>query len=219
MERILVDFEASIALSTSYSGHTNVQFNRANLMLKIFKIVVILLMTITANGQTDDDDTIRVKYERSPDLPDGVSFRSLLAMINHYVEIDREEFAIGWMAGELDITIDQASEFVDHAVMTLQNIDTDIKAEIAELACKDGMPVAYNEDAYPVLQQMAGIDISVTEEYLAGLKAGFDPHTALLLQKWVDEHKLYTTYVEIDYAKRAEKSDSSTPPVLSVYCE
>ena len=166
-----------------------------------------------------EDDTVRARYRGSPDLPDGVAFHSTLRILNHFVESDDEESAVEWMAQELKLTTGQAEVFVKQAVTTLQNIDADIKTANANLACKDGIPVAYNEDVYAVLQQMYGISIQVAERHFEQMKSSLEPDTAALLQQFIDERKLNIGYTELDLEKAATKTDRYGVATLFGYCE
>ena len=101
----------------------------------------------------------------------------------------------------------------------LQDIAADIKKANANLACKDGVPVAYNEDVYAVLQEMYGIRIAVVEQYYEEMKASLDVDAAASLQQFMDRSKLSIGYKEIDFAKAAEKSGRFNGAALSRYCE
>ena len=187
-------------------------------MPNFIKLVCGLLVVVNISAQQIEEDTYRYKVRHSPDVPDGITFASLLTMIQHYIEIDRRPMAVGWMAQELNLSIEDASEFVDSAIQTAAQIESDKISEYAEIACKDGIPVAYNEDVYPILQELYAVDLHVSERYLDQMKADLAPESANLLQKWVDDSKLNTTYIEMDYAKIAENNTGFTPD-LSMFCQ
>ena len=189
--------------------------------VKIVSIMVLLAIGTITGGQTADPEgyPVRFSYQGSPELPDGIAFRLTLISLNHEVENGNLQDAVWWMAKELKLPTDQAEAFVNQAVATLQNIDADIKKANANLACKDGIPIAYNEDVYAVLQEMYGIEIAVANQHYEELKASLDADTAVLLQKFIDKRKLNIVYKEIDFAKAAEKSGRFDGAALSSYCE
>ena len=124
--------------------------------VKIVSIMLLLAIGTITGGQTPDPDgyPVRFSYHGSPELPDGIAFHLTLNLLNHDVENGDMEDAVWWVVDEMKLPTDQAEAFVNQAVTMLQDIAADIKKANANLACKDGVPVAYNEDVYAVLQEL-----------------------------------------------------------------
>lgn len=191
---------------------------------RVLSALLLLSVTAAASGQISKPDQqsdgypTAVEYNRSPDLPDGVAFHTTLRLFNHDVENGDMESAAWWLKDEVGLGMDEAESLVVKMIRLLPLIDADIKKANAELACSDGVPVAYNEDVYPIMQQMYGIRIAVAESYFYDLKSSVDANTAELLQQFIDKRKLTMGHVQLDFAESAKKAGRYGEATLERFC-
>jgi hypothetical protein len=73
--------------------------------VKIMFTMLLIVITSIANGQIPetDDDTIRVSYQNSPELPDGIAIHMTLLLLDSLVKDDESRSAI-WTSHGIDDT-------------------------------------------------------------------------------------------------------------------
>lgn len=188
---------------------------------KTASITLLLAITSVANRQTVDanEDSNRVEYRHSPDLPNGIVFESQLRLLDHSNTRFGPADAAGTVEQELGLSNFEAHNFVSQAITTLYFIDTDIRAQTTRLACEFAGPDVDKKDQYAALQQMADIRKAISDHYYEKTKANLDVETAERLQRWMDKRKLTMGYVEIDYEKSYQTSGNDPAVTLSGICE
>lgn len=189
---------------------------------KTASIMLLLVITSVASGQESQSPTgypSRLRYDHSPDLPNGIVFHSQL----RYLDYSNTRFgpadAAGTVEHELRINNVEAHNFVSQALTTLYFIDTDIRAQENRLACKFAGPNVNKKDQYAALQQMYDIHKAITDHYFEQTKSNLDAEIGERFQQWMDMRKLDMSYVEVDFERSYQLSGSDPAVTLSGICE
>ena len=192
-------------------------------MLHVTKIVsVTLLLAITcvaiAQESTGVEMPYRLKYENSPDLPNGIAFYMTLIELDHFNTQFGPADPAEWVAQELGLSNVDAHSFVSQALTTLYLINTDVRAQLASHACQFAGPSVEKKDMYAALQQTYDIHKAIYDHYYDQTEANLDPDTGERLQQWMDERKLTTGHWEIDFEKADQRSGRDSTVTLSKMC-
>ncbi len=193
-------------------------------MLHVTKIVsTTLLLAIawaaSAQESTGVETPYRQKYEKSPDLPNGIAFHMTLRALDHLnTQFDPADPA-EWVAKELGLGNVDSHGFVSQALTTLYLINTDVKAQLASHACQFAGPSVDKKDKYAALQQTYDIHKAIYDHYYDQTKASLDPDTSERLQQWMDERKVGMFYLEIDFEKSDQRTGKDSTVTLSSMCE
>ena len=125
----------------------------------------------------------------------------------------------GWVEQELGLSNVEAHAFVSQALTTLYFINTDIRAQESRLACEYAGPNVTKQEQFAALQQTYDIQKAIQDHYFEKTKASLEAETAERFQQWIDEWKLKTTHVEIDFEKSYQKRGDDPVVTLSMLCE
>ena len=180
---------------------------------KIFTIALLLAITSVECGRASETP-FKLKYENSPDLPNGIAFYMTLRALDHFNERD----AAGWVEQELGLSSVDSDAFVSRALTTLDVVNTDIKAQQTRLACEYAGPSVYKKVQFAALQQMYDIEKAVYDHYYDQTKASLDVEVGERLQQWMDDQKLSIGHFEIDFEKSYQKRGSDPAVTLSGMC-
>ncbi len=122
---------------------------------KIVSITLLLAITWVASAQesTSVEMPYRLKYENSPDLPNGIAFYMTLITLDHFNTRFGAADAAASVAKELGLDNVDSHNFVSQALTTLYLIDTDVRAQLASHACHFAGPSVAKKDKYAALQQ------------------------------------------------------------------
>ena len=193
-------------------------------MLQITKLVsIILLLTITplAGAQESSANSLPsvLRYEGSPDLPNGIAFYMTLLSLDH----SNTQFGPAGPAyqveQELGLNNVESHAFVSQALTTFYLIKTDVRAEENRLACEFAGPNVSKKDQYAALQQMYDIQKAVSDHYFEQTTGNLDAESAERLQQWMDDSKLNIGHTEIDFEKADQQSGRDSTVTLSRLCE
>lgn len=189
-------------------------------MLSVTKIVtIVFLLAITSVGFGQASETpYKLKYEISPDLPNGIAFFMTLRQLDHFSKQIGRADAVGWVEQELGMSNVDADVFVSQALTTLDVINTDIRARQTRLACEYAGPSVNKKAQFAALQQMYDIEKAVYDHYYDQTKASLTVETGERLQQWMDDRKLSIGYFEIDFEKSSQKRGSDPVVTLSGMC-
>ena len=192
--------------------------------VKMVPIMLLLAITSVALGQELDlpqknKIPYLVKYEFSPDLPNGIAFYMTLLTLDHFnTQFGPADPAYS-VEQELGLNNVESHAFVSQALTTFYLIKTDIRAEENRLACKFAGPNVSKKDQYIALQQMYDIHKAITDHYFEQTKANLDAETAERLQQWMDEGKLGISHTEFDFEKSDQITGRDSTVTLSKICE
>lgn len=187
---------------------------------KIVSIALLLANSWVASSQesTGAEPPYRQKYEKSPDLPNGIAFHATLRMLDTFNTRFGPADPAAVVAQELGLGNVDAHHFVSQALTTLYLINTDVKAQETRLACQFAGPSVDKKDKYAALQQMYDIYKAIYDHYYDQTKASLDADTGERLQQWMDEQKLSMGYFEIDFEKADQRSGRDSTDTLSKMC-
>lgn len=192
-------------------------------MLHVTKIVSITLLlavswVASAQESTGAEPPFLQKYEKSPDLPNGIAFHMTLRMLDHLNTRFGPADPAALVAQELRLGNVDAHHFVSQALTTLYLIKTDVRAQLATHACQFAGPSVEKKDKYAALQQTYDIHKAIYDHYYDQTKASLDPDTGERLQQWMDQRKLSMAYMEIDFEKADQRSGRDPNVRLSRMC-
>lgn len=188
---------------------------------KTVSIMLLLAITSVASGQEASVNEIpsRLRYEGSPDLPNGIAFYMALLSIDHSNTQFGPADPAYQVEQKLGLNNVESHAFMSQALTTFYLIKTDVRAEENRLACEFAGPNVSKKDQYSALQQMYDSHKAITDHYFEQTKANLDAETAERLQQWMDEGKLSTVYVEFDFEKADQISGRDSTVTLSRICE
>jgi len=190
-------------------------------MLSITKIVtIVLLVAITSVGFGQASETpYKLKYENSPDLPNGIAFYMTLIYLDHSNTRFGAVDAAASVAHELGLSNVDSHNLLYQALTTLYFINTDVKEQLTSHACHFAGPSVAKTDKYAALQQTYEIHTAIYDHYYDQTKASLDPNIGERLQQWMDERKLNIGHFEIDFEKADERIGKDSTVTRSRLCE
>lgn len=188
---------------------------------KIVSITLLLAITCVASAQesTGVEMPYRVKYENSPDLPNGIAFYMALIHLDHLNTRFGAADAAASVTQELGLSNVDSHNFVSQALTTLYLIDTDVRTQLTGHACQFAGPSVAKKDKYAALQQTYDIHTAIYDHYYEQTKASLDPDAGERLQQWMNERKLDIGHFEIDFEKADQRNGTDSTVTLSGLCE
>ena len=192
-------------------------------MRQVTNLVSVMLFFVIpplANAQDPPGNTLpsAQRYAGSSDLPNGIAFHMTLRTLNHFNTEFGPSDPASMVEAELKLSSVESHAFVSQALTTLYLINADVKAQTTRLACQFAGASVDKKDKYAALQQMYDIHKAIYDHYYDQTKASLDADTGERLQQWMDEAKLSTTYVEIDFEKADQQSGKDSTVTLSMLC-
>jgi hypothetical protein len=187
---------------------------------KLVLIVLVLSLTLTTGAQELEGNKppYRLKYENSPDLPNGIAFYMTLVwldVLNTRLGPARPAEVV---VQELKLDDVGAHDFVSQALTTLYFIKTDVKAQLSNHACQFVGPGVDKKQQYAALQQTYGIETEISDHYYEQTIEKLDPDTARRLQQWMDKEKPNTNHFEIDFEEYDQRTGNDSTATLSMLC-
>jgi len=162
-------------------------------------------------------ETIRVKFENSEDLPDGIAFSLMLIQLT-YIHADHPSIVLDIIAQEMGLTEDDAELFRDRLIEISDAFREESAATQYELLCSGSVPKVYGDDVYSVLQSTDVARDALAEDYYYALKSELTEHQSDKLTRWIDASKLNTTSIRFDYKKRYEHLGRSVDAKAAKMC-
>ena len=193
-------------------------------MLQVSKIVAVtFLLAITwvtsAQEPTSVEPPYRLKYQNSPDLPNGIAFHMTLIQLDHFNTRFGPADAASTVAQELGLGNVDSHNFLSQALTTHYLMNTDVMAQLASHACQFVGSSVEKKDKYAALQQMDDIRKAIYDHYYQQTKANLDPAIAERLQQWIDDTKVNMVHYEIDSEESDQRSGRDSTVKLERMCE
>jgi hypothetical protein len=181
-------------------------------------MLLAIMCVVGAQESSRIELPYRVKYENSPELPNGIAFHMTLLHLDHFNTNYGPADAAEWVAQELGLSRVDAHNFVSQALTTLYLIDSDVSAQLESHACQFAGKGVATEDKYAALQQTYDIEKAIYDHYYDQTKASLDRDTAERLQQWMDKEKLSIGHMEIDFEKADQQKGRDPADRFSKMC-
>ena len=199
-------------------------------MLRTFQNVLLGFLVICPSitnaqdislGNPEYENTIRVEFDRSPDLPVGVAFNNTLRLLDDLNE-ENPAYALYHLQYEMGFDETDDAEFsqdlLNRMLDVLQTINSEIKQENGRLGCSSGVPSAAGDQIYPILEAMSDTPEIVAKKHLDLLIREVGKDTAKKLQQWLDDQKTNITQVKYKYKEYYELHGVNADAKLAVIC-
>lgn len=164
---------------------------------------------------------VRQKWDKSPDLPDGLAFIEQAALVTAEVQkIDAGDRtnAEFYFERTLDVSASEAETIVTLMLNAFSDFETDTFDSAYSLSCSNGVPRAYNEDAYEILESIDDTRVDIASRSYRDAKAKLSDEAAGKFQEWLQETKANTVYTKVDYRKFDELTGRNQSTTLSAIC-
>lgn len=167
------------------------------------------------------EEIIRAEFERTSDLPVGVSFKVTLGLLEDLNEED-PDYALYHLRHEMGFDQadddDKSRELLEELLVIRKTITAEVREENRRLGCLSGIPVAAGEEIYPILEAMDDTEEIVANRYLSSLKRKLDTDTAERLDRWLEDQKTNITQVKYNQRGLYEWSGESVDAKLASIC-
>jgi hypothetical protein len=161
---------------------------------------------------------IRGQYVGSPNLPDGIAYISTLRMIAD-LNADDPETAEALIVDKMGLEIDAAREFAASLVASLEEFDARMDKRGGDIACDNGVPRAFGDDAFLLLDAIDDVSDAVSQQHFVEFKQTLGNNTAARLQAWVNASKRNINHIKFDQKKLALQTGiSNVDAELSALC-
>lgn len=197
---------------------------RFELRLPIAKAISsTLMLAITCGASAQELPRIelpyRVKYENSPDLPNGIAFyMMLLTLDDMHAQSGGVDSGL-WVEEELQLNSVDSSNLVSQALRALYLMKNDIATQLAGHSCQFAGAEVSKSSKYAALQQTYDIEKAIYDHYYDQFKASFDSDTGEKLQRWIDTQKLHAGHFEIDFEEADRRTGQDSTGMLSILCQ
>lgn len=164
---------------------------------------------------------VRQKWDKSPDLPDGLAFIEQAALVTaevHKIDAGDRTNAEFYFERTLDVSAAEAESIVTLMLNAFSDFETDVFNSAYSLSCSNGVPRAYNENAYTILETIDDTRVDIANRAYRGAKAELSDDTAGKFQEWLQETKANTVYTKVDYRKFDELTGRNQSTTLSAIC-
>ena len=187
----------------------------------VVAIALLLAVSFAAIAQeaTLGEPPYFVKYDYSPDLPNGIAFFMTLLMLDSFHTDSGGVDSVAWVAQELELSDDESQVFVSEALTMLYLIRTDVTAQLASHSCQFAGSKVSRKEKYAAMQQMYNVEKAIYDHYYEQLKASLDSNSSDRLQGWMDKRKLNIGHYEIDFEKADKRSGRDSTEILSKLCD
>ena len=180
------------------------------------------IATAQVNGLDLNDaqmqKTIRTQYAGSPNLPDGIAYISIARMISDLNANDPETAELLVM-DKMALELDAARKLVASMVASLNEFNARMTERGREIACENGIPRAFGDDAFSLLDATDDASDTLSEQHLVEFKETLDGDTTARLQNWMNVSKRSINHTKFDQKELALKGGvSNIDAELSALC-
>jgi len=163
------------------------------------------------------NETIRERWDSSPELPDGIAFFLNLILISvmnqHGPNAPRD-----WLQSELNISAEDAEILSARLQELSSQLNSDVLSEQHNLLCSGEVAKVYDDEVFDVFEHFDVYRDALSEEYYLSLMSEATPEMAEKLADWVDRRKLSTTTIRFDYRKRYESKGTDVNAKAAEMC-
>ena len=192
-------------------------------MLRVNMFVSVTLLLAIAFGSTAQEQTqieipTLVKYESSPDLPNGIAFYSTLGRLERIHNESGGVESAALVARKLELSIVESHNLVSEALTTLYLMKTEDETQLRSHSCLFAGTEVSKADKYAALQQTYVITNAVYDHYYDQFKATLSSDTGERLQLWMNERKLSISHYESDFEEADKLTGLDSTQTLSMLC-
>lgn len=168
-------------------------------------LIGLLLLVLACPGLGEEPASVEtpyvVRYDNSPDLPDGIAFHTTLMMLNAFNAQPGGSDAESIVMQELGLPEGDASGFLSRALTSLHLMNEQVGEELEAHRCEYAGSELTLKQKYAGLQASYAIALAVYEQHYEETLQGLDAETAERLQRWIDRQKLNIGYEETDFER------------------
>ena len=172
----------------------------------------------TSVTASTDESAVRVKFDRSPDLPDGIAFSMSITNLLSMVEND-SDFGISWIQEFFDVDEAKSVQLIGLFSEAAYDIETAIQESMQEIGCTTGVPRVYGDNTYKAFEQMEDTREAIAQAHLLQVKSQLDDDIADRLQAWIDDQKLNIVYSKTNHRKLSQKIGADGYERLERICQ
>jgi hypothetical protein len=152
-----------------------------------------------------NQNLIRARYSRSPELPDGLAYASTLNLARELNSIDSGD-AEFMVATEMGLDEESAKDFLAIVLAAAADFDEQMAKRIESISCDNGVPRSRGDDAFLLTTSGDDARAAYSEQHLAQFKVRLNKDLASRFQHWLDSAKLNITHVTFDHKELARVS-------------
>lgn len=182
--------------------------------------VLLSLATAASSQQTASpnpaaEPLIRKEFRNSPDLPDSIAFLTTLRFLESVNEGD-SDLAVQFVEDGTGLEGIEAEEFLALLLMTLESAEDEMNEKKVEV-CRSSAPKSPPQ-AYATFRALENVTEHVAAVRLHRLRAEIGPDKAQRLERWLDERKLETQYVEYNRKEMYRRDGRDPRERLNAIC-
>lgn len=195
-------------------------------MTSFYKIVAFasaFVAVSSASGQTSLLDSpeaqslVRVSYQNSSELPDGIAFVEVLNVLR---QLETQDVETGIVLVQTGMDMNEADAIAFYALLMqlLADIDEEVLLAQHDLACATSNSEVEEDRVYEILNAIDDVRALVSAEQLSLFSRDIGETLAEQLIKWIREEKLNIVYVLYEHERATERSGLASSTILTQQC-
>src|SRR5690606_2254606 len=186
------------------------------------RIVVILclfpILSFAQQSPPESGPPVRVKYDQTANLPDGLAFISTLRVLSEMSAIDTDS-AIDLIQRGMGFSQDDAQSFLDLVLEMSRAYSADYDRQARLLFCSKEKPRPAGNNLYPLFEALDDSELPLGNKYLALIKAELSQDKAARFQAWLNSRKSNITLVRVRHKEHYEQLGRDPDQTVYALCE
>jgi hypothetical protein len=149
--------------------------------------------------------TIRKEFQKSEDLPNGISFSTTLASLMH-LRLTNPDEATQIVMQEMDINRNDALEVTNMLSSAFKSFRRQVTEGKRGALCDGDVPRVYGEKVYALFERMDDYQDAVAEQYYLAVIQKMSKTNSKKFQDWIDRAKLSTVSTRFNHKEYYEYS-------------
>lgn len=188
-------------------------------MEKILLIMCFLPLIASAQREAfpGSDEAIRVIYDRTSSLPDGIAFLTTTKTLLAMDEADHDS-AIEVIQRSMGLDRSDAEQVIEILADVNESLKGAHDEATRELACAPDTPRASGAEVYPLFEAIDDRKELLGAEHLAIAKSRLGEGLAARLQAWLESEKFSITHVKVRHEQAYLETGANPDEHLHAIC-